>query len=89
MSQPTAVLEVDSFAVADNVSSPSPLTLGGPSVSDSLLYHTPKVAVGLGLLFLLVLVKAIRGGRKYPAGVKPLPKLSGKQSCNAALPEFH
>ena len=80
MSQPMVAVDVDSFPVPDNVSFTSTSSMDGPSVTDSLLYHTPKVALGLGLLFVLVLVKALRGGRKYPAGVKPLPKLPGKQT---------
>ena len=88
MSQSTGVLEVESFPVADNVSYTGSPGWNGPSATESLLLHTPKVALGLGLLFLLVVVKALRGGRKYPAGVKPLPKHAGNDDSRFAQLEL-
>ena len=37
----------------------------------------PRVALGFGLILLIVLARVFGGKRKLPAGVKPLPRLPG------------
>lgn len=42
------------------------------------LLQNPKIALGFCLVFVFVLERILRGRRKLPAGVKPLPRLPGQ-----------
>lgn len=57
---------------ADNTSS----ILEGPKPTEMGLLQNPKIAIGFCFLMVFILGKVF-GGKKLPAGVKPLPRLPG------------
>ncbi|KAK4545499.1 hypothetical protein LTR36_002849 [Oleoguttula mirabilis] len=77
MAESIQSFEAGSVFPAGNASFSDSPTLDASMLTGSVLFQSPKLTVGISLLIFFLLAQVFRGGRKLPAGVKPLPRLPG------------
>ncbi|RMX80617.1 hypothetical protein D0867_16369, partial [Hortaea werneckii] len=76
--QHVEVAHGEPFVAADtNASFAENINAATTAATGFALLQNPKVALGFCLVFVFVLERVLRGRRKLPAGVKPLPRLPG------------
>ncbi|KAI6841238.1 cytochrome P450 [Hortaea werneckii] len=76
--QSVEVAHGEPFVAADtNASFAENINAATTAATGFALLQNPKVALGFCLVFVFVLERVLRGRRKLPAGVKPLPRLPG------------
>ena len=81
-SMEASMAEGSPYGAGNTSNTDSPL-LDAPKPMEMGFLQNPKIALGFCFLMVFILGK-IFGGKKLPAGVKPLPRLPGTGSllCN-------